>query len=49
MVYNDMLSIYLSSVYTDGVVDNVRECRIHYVSVLLYADDILLLAPVTAL
>jgi len=40
----------------DGVVDRVRECRVgcfvksHCVSVLLYADDILLLAPsVTAL
>jgi len=51
-----MLSPYLFSVYIDGVVYRVRECRVgcfaksHCVSVLLYADDILLLAPsVTAL
>ena len=51
-----VLSPYLFSVYIDGVVDRVRECRVgcfvksHCVSVLLYADDILLLAPsVTAL
>ena len=48
-----MLSSYLFSLYVDDVVGRIRECRVgcyvkaleSSVSVLLYADDILLLAP----
>ena len=46
-----MLSPYLFALYIDSIVDRVRNSRIGFyvkgvcMSVLLYADDILLVAP----